>query len=121
MSVSALNQELALNPTGDKSKSETTTYSDDSQIDDSLPISKVTKARPDYAANDPDFSNQQYLDYINLKNTWNTTKGSGVTVAVIDSGIDTDHPEFAGRISEKSYNASEDKDSKRLRYVCYRR
>lgn len=109
VSVSALNQELALTPTGDKSKSETTTYSDDSQIDDSLPVSKVTKARPDYAANDPDFSNQQYLDYINLKNTWNTTKGSGVTVAVIDSGIDTDHPEFAGRISEKSYNASEDK------------
>lgn len=109
VSVSALNQELALNSTGDKSKSETTTYSDDSQIDDSLPVSKVTKARPDYAANDPDFSNQQYLDYINLKNTWNTTKGSGVTVAVIDSGIDTDHPEFAGRISEKSYNASEDK------------
>ena len=104
VSVSALNQELALNPTGDKSKSETTTYSEDSQ-----PVSKVTKARPDYAANDPDFSNQQYLDYINLKNTWNTTKGSGVTVAVIDSGIDTDHPEFAGRISEKSYNASEDK------------
>ncbi len=109
VSVSALNQELALNPTGDKSKSETTTYSDDSQIDDSLPVSKVTKARPDYVANDPYFSNQQYLDYINLKNTWNTTKGSGVTVAVIDSGIDTDHPEFAGRISEKSYNASEDK------------
>lgn len=109
VSVSALNQKLALNLAGDKSKSETTTYSDDSQIDDSLPVSKVTKARPDYAANDPDFSNQQYLDYINLKNTWNTTKGSGVTVAVIDSGIDTDHPEFAGRISEKSYNASEDK------------
>jgi subtilisin family serine protease len=28
---------------------------------------------------------------------------------VIDTGIDTDHPEFAGRISEYSYNATEDK------------
>ena len=32
-----------------------------------------------------------------------------MTVAVIDTGIDTDHPEFAGKISEYSYNATEDK------------
>ena len=35
--------------------------------------------------------------------------GAGRTVAIIDTGIDTDHPEFAGRISEYSYNATEDK------------
>ncbi len=69
----------------------------------------VLKARPEYSVNDTGYGNQQYLDYINLRDTWNTTKGNGITVAVIDSGIDTDHPEFAGKISDKSYNASEDK------------
>ena len=45
-----------------------------------------------------------------MQNAWNYGyTGSGVTVAVIDTGIDTDHPEFAGRISEYSYNATEDK------------
>lgn len=55
------------------------------------------------------FSYQSYYDYLNLKDTWNTTKGAGITVAVIDTGIDTDHPEFAGKISEYSYNATTDK------------
>jgi serine protease len=30
---------------------------------------------------------------------WNVSRGSGAEVAVIDSGIDTSHPELAGRIS----------------------
>jgi subtilisin family serine protease len=29
---------------------------------------------------------------------WDTSTGSGITVAILDSGIDSDHPEFAGRI-----------------------
>lgn len=58
---------------------------------------------------DPYYELQTYLDYINLGSVWSTTTGSGVTVAVIDTGIDTDHPEFSGRISEYSYNATEDK------------
>ena len=49
------------------------------------------------------------LNYLNLGNVWDKTTGAGITVAVIDTGIDTDHPEFRGRISEYSYNASEDK------------
>ena len=73
--------------------------------EDGTPIA----ARPQYTVTDGSYELQTYLDYINLKNAWATTKGAGVTVAVIDTGIDTDHPEFAGRISEYSYNATEDK------------
>ncbi len=65
--------------------------------------------RPQYTVSDTDYNRQTYLDYLNMSNVWNKTKGSGITVAVIDTGIDTDHPEFVGRISEYSYNASEDK------------
>ena len=64
---------------------------------------------PNYTVTDTLYSNQSYLNYVNIGKVWNTTKGSGVTVAVIDTGIDTDHPEFAGKISEYSYNATEDK------------
>jgi len=65
--------------------------------------------RPQYNVIDSSYSLQTYLDYINMRDVWNYRNGSGVTVAVIDTGIDTDHPEFAGRISEWSYNATEDK------------
>ena len=66
-------------------------------------------AAPDYPVTDPDFGAQTYLNYLQLGNVWENTRGRGITVAVIDTGIDTDHPAFAGRISELSYNASEDK------------
>lgn len=65
--------------------------------------------RPQYTVSDSAYNLQTYLDYLNLKNVWNYTRASGITVAIIDTGIDTDHPEFAGRISEYSYNATEDK------------
>lgn len=34
--------------------------------------------------------------------------GSGVTVAVVDTGIDMNHPDFAGKISPDAYNALND-------------
>ncbi len=76
---------------------------EDEASDERLPM------RPQYTVNDTDYNRQTYLDYLNMSNVWSKTKGSGITVAVIDTGIDTDHPEFAGRISEYSYNATEDK------------
>jgi subtilisin family serine protease len=36
--------------------------------------------------------------HVNIEGAWAHTRGKGVTIAVIDDGIDTDHPEFAGRI-----------------------
>lgn len=39
--------------------------------------------------NDPDYSKQWNLRSINIESAWDETKGSGVTVAVIDTGITT--------------------------------
>jgi uncharacterized repeat protein (TIGR02543 family) len=36
---------------------------------------------------------------------WTKSTGKDVLVAVIDTGIDIDHPDFSGRISAKSYNS----------------
>ena len=92
-------------------------YIKDMQADYSVSVADLTDSEnagrtpisPNYIVEDSLYKNQGYLDYVNIGKTWNTTKGSGVTVAVIDTGIDTDHPEFAGKISEYSYNATEDK------------
>ena len=36
--------------------------------------------------------------HVNIEQAWVTTRGKGITVAVIDDGIEVDHPEFAGRV-----------------------
>lgn len=64
---------------------------------------------PNYSISDDGYDLQNYLRYLNIGDAWQNYRGDGVTVAVIDTGIDTDHPEFAGRISEYSYNATYDK------------
>lgn len=61
---------------------------------------------PNYSISDNGYDLQNYLRYLNIGDVWQNYRGDGVTVAVIDTGIDTDHPEFAGRISEYSYNAT---------------
>ncbi|MEZ4967601.1 MAG: S8 family serine peptidase [Saprospiraceae bacterium] len=36
--------------------------------------------------------------HVNIEAAWKHTKGKGVTIAVVDDGVDIDHPEFAGRV-----------------------
>jgi uncharacterized repeat protein (TIGR02543 family) len=58
-----------------------------------------------------DYTQGQYnLDLINIFDAWDIVTGSeDIVIAIIDSGIDTDHDEFTGRISELSYNSSTNK------------
>jgi len=67
-----------------------------------------------YDVNDPYYASQWYMDRIQMLQTWALTleeNGSSkqlqeVKVAVIDSGIDHTHPEFAGRlVGGKNYFA----------------
>jgi len=41
---------------------------------------------------------QAVNQHINIEAAWKYSKGKGVTIAVIDDGVDLNHPEFAGRI-----------------------
>jgi subtilisin family serine protease len=48
--------------------------------------------------NDPLNNNLWYLDSLQMKYVWDYSEGDGITVAVIDSGVDTDHPDLMNKI-----------------------
>lgn len=55
-------------------------------------------ALPSLAAGDALRGDQWGLDSINAGTAWNTATGAGTTIAIVDTGIDVDHPELSSRI-----------------------
>lgn len=53
----------------------------------------------DLAVNDPFLGSQWHLPRIVADGAWSDTTGEGIVVAVIDSGVDTAHPDFAGKLT----------------------
>ncbi|MBT8469982.1 MAG: S8 family serine peptidase, partial [Deltaproteobacteria bacterium] len=66
--------------------------------------SGTTTASPNYilrataAPNDEFYPFQWHYPLIGLEEAWDVTEGEGVTVAVLDTGIVSRHPDFAGKI-----------------------
>ena len=64
----------------------------------------VDYAEPNYAVqafytpNDPGYTNQTYLADMQIPEAWDVTKGEGIIVAVIDTGVDITHPDLATNI-----------------------
>ena len=50
------------------------------------------------ASNDPLFEEQWSLTQIHAPDAWGTATGAGVTIGIIDTGVDTDHPDLAAKI-----------------------
>lgn len=55
---------------------------------------------------------QWYLRSYGIEDLWKTTRGSGVSVAVIDSGIEDSHPDLRGTVSQAKDFSGAGKDGR---------
>jgi hypothetical protein len=53
---------------------------------------------PGFAVNDPYYGSAWHLPKIDTPTAWDTTQGSGVTVAILDSGVDASHPDLSPQL-----------------------
>lgn len=64
--------------------------------------------KPSATPNDPRFSSQYGVKKINAPQAWDTTRGAGAQIAVVDSGIDSDHPDLSAKIAAQRDFVNED-------------
>ncbi|MFE5328431.1 S8 family serine peptidase [Embleya sp. NPDC056575] len=73
-----------------------------------IPLALVVGLAPPAQA-DSIRAQQWYLDGWKIDDVWKTTRGAGVTVAVVDTGVDATHPDLVGQI-QPSLNTPGDLD-----------
>lgn len=62
------------------------------------PVSPVSASLPEASA-DQWREEQYWLDAYGFRQAWDRSRGEGVTVAVIDTGIDAAHPDLTGQLA----------------------
>ncbi len=63
-----------------------------------VPAPMVPRFSIAQAAEDPGFAQQWHLPHAKFPEAWATTRGKGVIVAVIDSGVDPQHPDLVANL-----------------------
>ena len=57
--------------------------------------------KADATTNDPLLADQWYLDRIQAKEAWDRSRGAGIKVAILDTGIDESLPDLAGKVDAR--------------------
>lgn len=52
----------------------------------------------EYTPNDPKFSSAWHLQTMNLPAAWDINRGAGITVAVLDTGVNPSHEDLSGKL-----------------------
>lgn len=65
-----------------------------------LSLSTVACAGEAASGPDPLLGDQYAISELRLESAWETTRGAGVTIAIIDSGVDLDHPDLQDNLLE---------------------
>lgn len=53
------------------------------------------RVKSTFVPNDPYFGSQYHLAITGANTAWDTTQGAGITIAILDSGIDPTHPDLS--------------------------
>ncbi len=70
----------------------------DSRVESVQAMNNFSTSSRSAEYNDPYFSLQKGVEEIHVPGAHRWSQGKGVTIAVIDTGVDTSHPELAGRV-----------------------
>lgn len=55
-------------------------------------------APADLTPNDPKYGSAWHLGKIESSRAWELSRGAGITIAILDSGVDADHPDLAPKL-----------------------
>lgn len=90
-------------------------YAEPNYVTDAPEDSRFMRGRPDGdpepSSNSTSYSGQYAVEALNLPEAHGVNRGAGVTVAVLDTGAQPDHPELAGSLVEGYDFIGDDPDS----------